>query len=163
MAVNFTEFEYAGEKSDILDNALVTVEYANGVQTSFNLCMFAPMFYEEVVLVGDEGRLKAYEIMDFLPNKQPENHLEINLGAGKPSRVSTPCYPTVIQESGHSGATFYEHISLIDMLDGEEREAATVEEGFWAVVVGAAAEESVGSGQPVLVADFLEKNGIPEF
>jgi len=160
MAVNFTEFEYDGEKSDILDNALVTVEYDNGVQTSFNLCLFAPMFYEEVVLVGDEGRLKAYEIMDFLPNKQPETHLEINLGVGKPSKVSIPCYPTAIQESGHSGATFYEHVNLIDALDGKQTKAASVEEGFWAVVVGAAAEESVKTGQPVMLEKFLEECGV---
>ena len=66
-AVNFFNFEYAGEKSDILDNAFVVVTYANGVRASFNLCMFAPMFYEELVLCGDEGRLKATENEDFLP------------------------------------------------------------------------------------------------
>ena len=67
MAVNFLEFEYAGEKSDILDNAFVVVTYENGVRASFNLCMFSPMFYEELVLCGDEGRLKAWENEDFLP------------------------------------------------------------------------------------------------
>jgi myo-inositol 2-dehydrogenase/D-chiro-inositol 1-dehydrogenase len=40
-AVNFLEFEYNGEKSDILDNAIVSVVYENGVRASFNLCMFA--------------------------------------------------------------------------------------------------------------------------
>ena len=35
------------------------VEYENGVRASFNLCMFSPMFYEEMVLCGDEGRLKV--------------------------------------------------------------------------------------------------------
>jgi myo-inositol 2-dehydrogenase/D-chiro-inositol 1-dehydrogenase len=160
MAVNFTEFDYNGEKADILDNALVSVEYANGVQASFNLCMFAPMFYEEVVLLGQKGRLKAYENENFLPTGLPENYLEIILGAGKPSRVSTPCYPTLIQESGHNGATFYEHINLIDTLDGISTNAATVSEGFWAVVVGASAEESVKTGQPVMVDEFLGQNGL---
>src|SRR5690606_41597345 len=44
-AVNFTEFEYNGEKSDILDNAFVIIDYENGVRANFSLCMFAPMFY----------------------------------------------------------------------------------------------------------------------
>ena len=145
-----------------MDNALVTLEYANGIRASFNLCMFAPMFYEEVVLVGDQGRLKAYENTDFLPNKRPDNFLEITLGAGNPSRVTTPCYPTLIQESGHSGATFYEHISLIDEIEGNHTKAATVSEGFWAVVVGAAAEESARTGHPVIVDEFLEQNGISD-
>ncbi|OQU73945.1 oxidoreductase, partial [Helicobacter pylori] len=40
-AVNFKDFEYDGERSDILDNAFVIVEYENGVRANFNLCMFA--------------------------------------------------------------------------------------------------------------------------
>lgn len=160
MALNFTEFEYNGERSDILDNALINVVYENGVQASFNLCMFAPMFYEEIILVGDQGRLKAYEENNFLPTGRPENYLELTLGVDKPSRVSTPCYPTLIQESGHSGATFFEHINLIDNLEGKDTNSATVEEGFWSVVVGAAAEEAVKTGQRVLVDEFLKQNGI---
>lgn len=161
-AVAFTEFVYEGEKSDILDNAFVTVEYANGVQASFNLCMFAPVYYEELILVGDEGRLKAYDEMPLYPSEQPKNYLEVSLGVDKPSRFSTPCYPTMISESGHSGATYYEHINLIDNIEGKPTRTATVEEGFWSVVVGAAAEESVKTGQPVLVNDFLKQNGISD-
>ena len=47
-AVNFTDFEYEGERSDILDNALVIVNYANGVRARFDLCMFAPLFYHVI-------------------------------------------------------------------------------------------------------------------
>ena len=161
-AVAFTEFEYEGEKSDILDNAFVTVEYANGVQASFNLCMFAPVYYEEIIIVGDQGRLKAYDDLPLYPSEQPKNYLEVSLGVDKPSRFTTPVYPSQILESGHSGATFYEHINLIDNIEGKPTQAATVEEGFWSVVVGAAAEESVKTGQPIMVDDFLKQNGISD-
>jgi myo-inositol 2-dehydrogenase / D-chiro-inositol 1-dehydrogenase len=160
MAVAFTEFEYDGEKSDILDNAFVTVEYANGVQASFNLCMFAPVYYEEIILVGDQGRLKAYEDMPLYPSGQPKSFLEVTQGVEKPSRFSTPVYPSLILESGHGGATFFEHINLINNIEGKPTNAATVSEGFWSVVVGAAAEESVKTGQPVMVDAFLKQNGI---
>jgi predicted dehydrogenase len=160
MAVNFKEFEYKGEKSDILDNAFVNVIYENGVRASFNLCMFAPMFYEELILCGDEGRLKAYEVQDFLPGSHPKNHLEILRGEGAPSRIGAPCYPTYIEESGHNGATFYEHVNFIDNIEGRPTQTATVEEGFWAVVVGAAAEESVKTGAVVQIADLLKQNGV---
>ena len=63
-------------------------------------------------------------------------------------------------ESGHSGATFYEHINLIDNIEGKPTNAATVEEGFWSVVVGAAAEESVKTGQPVMIDEMLARDGI---
>ncbi|WP_029421364.1 Gfo/Idh/MocA family protein [Alicyclobacillus macrosporangiidus] len=160
MAVNFVDFEYNGEKSDIIDHACVTVVYENGIRTSFNLCMFAPMFYEEIVLFGNEGRLKAYENRDFLPVERSETHLEVLCGEGRPSKISTPCYPTSIQESGHHGGTYYEHKYFIDNIEGKKTNTATVEEGFWSIVVGAAAEESIKTGKIVSIDDILNANGI---
>lgn len=160
-AVNFLKFEYHGEKSDILDNAIVSVVYENGVRANFNLCMFVPMFYEEISICGEDGYLKAYERQDFLSIPRPSTHLEILRGEQKPARVTSPCYPPYIEETGHNGATFFEHINLIDNLDGKETNTATVAEGFWSVVVGAAAEESVKTGQPVKIKELLERNGIP--
>lgn len=159
-AVNFLDFEYAGEKSDILDNAFVIVTYANGVRASFNLCMFAPMFYEELVLCGDDGRLKATENEDFLPVAKTDTHLEIKCGDRKPSCIGAPCYPSFIQGSGHHGATYFEHVSFVDNIAGKATSAATALEGFWSIVVGVAAETSVKTGQPVLIDDLLRENGI---
>jgi predicted dehydrogenase len=161
MSVNFLEFEYEGEKSDILDNAFVTVIYENGVRASFSLCMFAPMFYEELILCGDEGRLKAYENSDFLPVSRPGSHLEIMLGETKPSKITTPCYPKYIEESGHNGATFLEHVNFVDNIEGKETNAAKAVEGFWSVVVGVAAEQSVKLGRVVNIAELLKENGLP--
>lgn len=160
MAINFKEFEYDNEKSDILDSAYVIVEYENGVQASFNLCMFAPMFYEEIIICGDEGRLKAYENEDFMELARPKNHLEIMCGEKKPSKVTTPVYPKFIEESGHNGASFYEHVYFIDNIEGKKTNTATVEEGFWSIIVGAAAEESVKTGKIVYIDELLKRNGI---
>lgn len=160
MAVNFLEFEYNGEKSDIIDNALVTVVYANGVRGSFNLCMFAPMFYEEIALCGDEGHLKVYEVEDMLPVPRAHTHLEIRRGEKAPSRFSEPVYPAYLQDSGHNGATFFEHINFVDNIEGRPTNTATVEEGFWSVVVGAAAEESIKTGQVVLIDELLKRHGV---
>ncbi|GGC85242.1 oxidoreductase [Thalassobacillus devorans] len=155
--VNYSDFEYGSEKSDIVDNAIVTVIYENGVKSNFNLCMFAPMFYEEITICGDQGRLRAYENRDFLPANRPKTHLEVLSGESKPSKISTPCYPTVIQESGHHGATYYEHKYFIDNIEGKTTNTASVEDGFWSVVVGVAAEESIKSGEIVNISDILEK------
>ncbi|MGD8404458.1 MAG: Gfo/Idh/MocA family oxidoreductase [Anaerolineales bacterium] len=160
MAVNFREFEYNSEKCDILDNAIVSVEYANGVRGSFNLCMFAPMFYEEITLCGDEGYLKAYEKEDFLPPPRPKTYLEVLRGETQPSRICNPCYPPHIEDSGHNGATFYEHVNFINNLEGKPNNTATVDEGFWSVVIGAAAEESVKTGKVVLIDELLQKSGV---
>lgn len=160
MAVNFKNFEYNNEKSDILDNALVTVVYENGITAGFNLCMFAPMFYEELVICGDEGRLKAFENEDFLPVPRPKNHLEIMGGEGRPSRIASPSYPEDIEKSGHNGGTYYEHKYFIDNIEGKKTSTATVDEGFWSVVVGVAAEESVKTGKIINIKELLNENGI---
>jgi len=81
-------------------------------------------------------------------------------GEGKPSRITTPTYHTEIEESGHNGATYYEHIYFIDNIEGKKTTTATVDEGFWSVVVGAAAEESIKTGQVVYIDQFLKENNI---
>ena len=160
-AVNYKDFEFRGERSDVLDNGTVIVTYENGVVATFHLCMFAPMFYEELVICGAEGRLKAYENEDYLPDRRPQTHLEIMHGeGGGPSKVMTPCYPEIIQASGHHGGTFYEHMHLIDNMDGKKTETATVEDGFWSVVVGCAAEESVRTGRVIDIGAMLKERRI---
>lgn len=160
MAVNFREFEYQGEKSDILDSAFVTVDYANDVHARFDLCMFSPQFYEELILCGDEGWLKTYERKNFLPVPEASTSMEILCGERRPSRVSHPCYPEMLEGTGHNGATFYEHTNFVDNIEGKETNTATAEEGFWSVVVGSAAEESVKTGQPVEIANLLKRHGM---
>lgn len=158
-AINFVAFEYNQEKSDIIDNAFVTIVYENGVQASFDLCMFAPMFQEEMIICGHEGRLKATESKVFLPVPQIQNSLEVIRDRGRPSKLITPCYPAEIEESGHGGATYYEHIYFIDNIEGKQTTTATVEEGFWSVVIGVAAEESVKTGNVVYIEEMLSRQG----
>ena len=160
MAVNFLNFEYEGQKSDIIDNALVIVMYENGIRAGFNLCMFAPTSYEELIICGDEGRLKASEKRDFFSGPGSKNHLEIICGQNRPSRITEPNYPTFLEESGHNGATYFEHVYFIDNLEGKKTNTATVAEGFWSVVVGVAAEESVKTGQVVSIDELLARREI---
>lgn len=160
MAVNFKEFEYEGKKSDILDNASVVINYENGVSAMFDLCMFSPLFYEEVVICGDEGRLKAYEQEDFQPAERPLSYLEVMRGEKQPSRITTPLYPSYIESSGHSGATYYEHVHFVDSMEGKTTNAATVEDGFWSIVVGCAAELSAETGRVIMIDELLKERGI---
>jgi len=159
-SVNFKDFEKNGKKSDIIDQAFVIVEYENGVKANFNLCMFAPMFYEEMVLCGTKGRLQAKEKDDFISQKGLECSMEMNLGESQPSRLITPHYPKHIEDAGHHGATFFEHVNFIDNMLGKETNAAKVSEGFWSVVVGAAAQESIEQQRPILIDELLAQNDI---
>lgn len=157
MAVNFRTFEYNGRKSDILDNAVVSIDYENGVRAGFTLCMFSPQFYEELMLCGDEGHLRTYECIDFLPGPKQKTYLEIKVGEKSTSRISQPCYPTYIEQSGHGGATFFEHKYFIDTIEGSKRSVATAEEGFWSIVVGCAAQKSIELGVPIKINELLQE------
>lgn len=161
MAVNFTEFEYEGEKSDILDSAFVIIDYANGRRANFNLCMFAPISYEELIVCGDAGRLHAWEKSDFLTGGDLQSHVDIMLGENKPSRLIQTGYPTWIEDSGHHGATYYEHAYFIDNIEGKTTTTAAAEDGLWSVIVAAAAQESIKTGEAVYIADYLKRNDIP--
>jgi len=157
MAVNFKKFEYKGRKSDILDNAVVCIDYENEVRAGFTLCMFSPQFYEELMVNGEDGYLHCYENIDYLPGIKPKTYLEIKTGEKSTSRISQPCYPTYIEESGHSGATFFEHKYFVDNIEGKETSVATAEEGFWSIVVGCAAQKSIESGIPIIINDLLKE------
>lgn len=159
-AVNFKDYSYNGERSDILDNALVIVNYENGVRASFNLCMFAPMFYEELTICGDDGRLKAWENEDFLPESSSGTYLELLHGDNKPSRRMTPHYPAVIEKTGHHGATYYEHVQFIKQIEGQESTAATASEGLWSIIVAAAAQKSIETGKVINIEKYLAEEAI---
>jgi myo-inositol 2-dehydrogenase/D-chiro-inositol 1-dehydrogenase len=118
------------------------------------------MFYEELILCGDEGRLKTFENENFLRDGGPHTGMEILRGENHPARISTPAYAVNIQTAGHSGGTYFEHLNFVNNIEGKPTNTATVEEGFWSVVVGAAAEESVKTGAPVLIEDLLKAAGV---
>ena len=159
-AVNFRKFSYMGENSDILDNAFVIVDYENDVRACFNLCMFSPLFFEELVVCGDKGMLRTWEQEDFMSNNGLQTQYELFRGEQGPSRKSVPAYPKMIESSGHSGATFYEHMYFVDNIEGKKTDTATAVEGFWSVVVGAAAEKSVKTGKPVVIEEMIKGLGI---
>lgn len=159
-AVNFRGFEKDGQRSDILDSAFVTIDYENGVRGGFSLNMFSPSFYEELVVCGDEGRLKATEDINTFQDDRLATNIEILHGETGISRTITPQYVNWIERSGHSGATYIEHKKFVDMLEGEKTDAADCAQGLLAVLVGSAAEQSVRSGQPVDVASLIKEHDL---
>ena len=153
-AVNFTDFEYRGRPADIDDHALVIVEYQGGIRASFTLNMFAPHFYEELVVSGDRGRLVASETFDFYRDDVARSRLVVEAGETGATRTTDLSYADDIDRSGHHGATFFEHRAFADRLDGLATDAATPLQGLWSIVVAAAAEESRASGNPVDIGEF---------
>ncbi len=162
-AQNFLDFEYQGERSDIDDHAFVTIDYGNGTRAQFTLNMFAPQFFEELVISGRAGRLVATERFDFHREQASTSALRIELGEDGASRDVQLSYPAQIEASGHHGATFYEHLAFADQLAGQPASSATPTEGFWSIVTACAAEQSAREGKAIDVADYLNEQGLEKF
>ncbi len=159
-AVNFLDFEREGKKSDIDDHGFVTIDYSNGVRASFTLNMFCPDFYEELVVSGTEGRLLAYERVDLQQLKSLDTSVSVYLGEQGASRSTKLSYPAAIEQSGHHGATYYEHIAFLDRLEGEAVDSATPLQGLWAMIVASAAQESIATGGAIDIANFIEQHNL---
>jgi predicted dehydrogenase len=159
-AVNFLDFERDGQTSDIDDHAFVSIEYDNQVRASFTLNMFCPDFYEELVVVGDGGRLKAIEEHDIHRSGSGSASLTLRRGEGGVSKTTDLTYPRAIEQSGHHGSTYFEHVALMDRLDGKDVNCATPMQGMWAMAVASAAQESLASGLPVSIPEFISRHGL---
>ncbi len=162
-AVNFLDFEWQGEQSDIDDHAMVIIDYDNGVRASFTLNMFCRELYEELVVVGEHGRLVASEQASFQPDTPSTAQLRVEVPEHPAYRGVPVGYPDWIEASGHYGATFFEHIAFNLQLAGQEVDAATPEQALWSLIVASAAQHSMRIGREVDVSAFCEENGIAAF
>jgi predicted dehydrogenase len=147
--VNHLDEVYNGERSDILDNAYVIVEYANGVRTMLDLSMFAEggQHEQEITVVGDIGKLDAYIPGNgkiFIGNRASRSVQEID--------VLTD--PDIAHMGFHFGASFIECKRFVDAVLNNTPPEVTVADGLWSVVIGAAAHRSIDESRPVLVSEY---------
>ena len=161
--VNFLDFEWQGVPSDIDDHAMVIIDYANGTRASFTLNMFCQELFEELVVVGECGRLVASEQASFHHDRPSEAGLQVEVPGHPAYRPQPLGYPPWIEETGHYGATFFEHIAFNLQLAGQEVDAATPEQALWSLIVASAAQHSMRIGREVDVSAFCEENGIAAF
>jgi len=162
-AVNFLDFEWRGELSDIDDHAMTIIDYDNGVRASFTLNMFCQELYEELVVVGEAGRLVASEHASFQPDTASKAELLVEVPDHPAYRGVPVGYPDWIEASGHYGATFFEHIAFNLQLAGQAVDAATPEQALWSLIVASAAQHSIQIGREVDVGAFCEAEGLGDF
>ena len=163
-AVNFTDFEYEGRASDIDDHAFVVIDYANGTRANFTLNMFCPDFSEEMVVTGTQGRLVATEVFNFHHQQQASKAtVAIESGEHGASKKTDVTYAALIEQSGHHGATYYEHSAFMDQLEGLSVDAATCRQGLWSMIVASAAQASMASGQAVDIKQFMMANNLADY
>lgn len=150
-SVNHLDETYGGERSDILDNAFVTVDFESGARGMLDLCMFAEASHnqEELCVVGDQGKIEALI---------PDSTLRLGRRFDNPDRTvdeQTIVDTGVAHEGLHHGSSFIEHQRFIDaVLNGREPEV-TVRDGLLSVAIGEAAHRSIELGRAVDLSEIL--------
>ncbi|CAN5580034.1 N/A [soil metagenome] len=148
--VNHLDERYDGEVPDILDNALVIVDFAGGARASLDLCMFAEGSenQEEVSVVGDIGKVEA-----FLPSGVLRRGQRAAIRDGVVSEVVTD--PKVAYEGFHHGSSYLEHLDLIEAVRSGGGAGVGLDEGLMSVAVGVAAHRSIDEGRAVTLDEVL--------
>jgi len=147
--VNHLNESYGGETPDILDNAYVIVEFANGARALLDLCMFAEGSRHEqhIAVTGDIGKIET---------TVPGDELIISNRASNDFQTIKIEPDSRVKEQGlHHGASYLEHLGFIEAINNGAPPAVTVRDGLLSVVMGAAAQQSIESGQAVNLNDLL--------
>lgn len=156
--VNHLDERYDGEAPDVVDNALVVVDFPSGARASLDLCMFAEgsRFEQEISVVGDAGKVEAL-VPGFMETSRgrPSELVVGSRGDGWPVAVTTLGEdPAVGYQGYHHGSTYREHQGLRRAILGGTEPEVTVDDGVWSVAMGVAAHRSIDEGRPVELSEL---------
>lgn len=156
-AVNHLDEVYGGEVPDIWDHAFVIVDFESGLRAMLELCMFAEgsRYQEEISAVGPAGKIEC-----LVPG--PGRFWPAHLGPAPvpkvivsprnppgPRELDVPVDPALLAAGDHNGSTFYQHQGFARTVAGAQAPEVSVTDGWWAVAMGMAAQESAATGQAV--------------
>ena len=156
-AVNHLDERYDGETPDIWDHAYVIVDFESGLRAMLELCMFAEgsRYQEEISAVGPTGKIEC-----LVPG--PGRFWPAHLGAAPvpkvivsprnppgPVELDLPVDPALLAAGDHNGSTFYQHLGFQRAAAGAQAPEVSLMDGWWAVAMGMAAQDSARSGSAI--------------
>jgi len=154
--VNHLDEFYDGERSDILDNAFVIVDYDDGVRAMLDLCMFAEVTLdqEELSVVGDQGKLDARIPSSVLHigHRGRQDIADHAIGNVETQHITNP---DIGHEGLHHGSSYLEHVGFARAIRSGTPAEVTLEDGLWSVAVGEAAHLSIAENQPVQLDELI--------
>jgi myo-inositol 2-dehydrogenase/D-chiro-inositol 1-dehydrogenase len=153
--VNHLDEKYNGKTPDIIDNAYVIVNFANGVRAMLDLCMFAENseYQEEIVAVGDLGKIEA-----FVPSSASgRDSSEVRIGMRKDNvtkSTEVKVDKEILLAGHHHGSTYYEHLAFINAIQKNEKPEVSLRDGLMSVAIGEAAENSIKENRVVFMKEL---------
>jgi myo-inositol 2-dehydrogenase/D-chiro-inositol 1-dehydrogenase len=161
--VNHRTESYSLGVPDILDNAFVVVDFEGGARAMLDLCMFAEgaQWQEQVAVAGDVARIEARvpgPARFSRDGRERHSELVTALRAEKREEIEiVEVDENILRAGDHHGSTFFQHQRFLDMVRNGGAPEVTLEDGYWAVLVGEAAEESVRSGAAIDLPTFASR------
>lgn len=158
-AHNHIDEVYDGRTSDIWDHGYVIVEFDSGVRAMLELCMFAEgsRYQEEISAVGAQGKI---ECLVPGPGRFWPSHLgdapvpQLIVSPREPAgphTVEIPVDPQLLAAGDHNGSTFYQHQKFQQLVLQQGTPEVSLHDGWMAVAMGMAAQESAATGQVVQI------------
>ncbi|GBL28337.1 inositol 2-dehydrogenase [Actinomycetota bacterium] len=160
-SVNHLDEKYDGKQADMLDNAYVVLEYANGARGMLDLCMFGEGSFDKEILtiVGDEGKIES-----FLPSQVVRASRRETIGKlsgwkqgasrGSGSEQKIVHNYDVKYMGHHYGASYIEHTRFRDAILNSTPAEVTLKDGVTSVVTGLAAHKSIKEGRVVEIKEL---------
>lgn len=159
--VNHLNEQYDGQTPDILDNAMVIVDFKNGQRALLELVMFAEgsEYQEELCVVGERAKIEAkvpgpgrFWNADLGPAPVPKLIISPRKPTG-PIAMDIPVPEALLAAGDHNGSTFYQHLGFYHAVTEGRAVEVSVDDGLKAVVLGLAAQESIRTGQAVRIRE----------
>jgi len=160
-SVNHLDEKYDGKQADMLDNAYVVLEYANGARGMLDLCMFGEGSFDKEILtiVGDEGKIES-----FLPSQVVRASRRETIGKlsgwkqgasrGSGSEQKIVHNYDVKYMGHHYGASYIEHTRFRDAILNSTPAEVTLKDGVTSVITGLAAHKSIKEGRVVEIKEL---------
>ena len=160
-SVNHLDEKYDGKQADMLDNAYVVLEYANGARGMLDLCMFCEGSFDKEILtiVGDEGKIESFLPSQVVRASRRETIGKLSGWKQGASRGSGSEQKIVhnfdVKYMGHHyGASYIEHTRFRDAILNSTPAEVTLKDGVTSVITGLAAHKSIKEGRVVEIKEL---------
>ena len=160
-SVNHLDEKYDGKQANMLDNAYVVLEYANGARGMLDLCMFGEGSFDKEILtiVGDEGKIESFLPSQVVRASRRESIGKLSGWARGASRARGSEQKIVhnydVKYMGHHyGASYIEHTKFRDAILNSTPAEVSLRDGVLSVVTGLAAHKSINEGRVVEIKEL---------
>ena len=155
---NHVDESYSDGTPDILDNAMVVLDFPGGRRALLELCMFAEgsRYQEEICVVGPLGKIECmvpgptrFWPADTLGEPPVAQLILSPRNPAGPHTLDILVDPHLLAAGDHNGSTFYQHQKFLSVVQGLAAVEVSLSDGLSAVVIGLAAEHSAKTGEVV--------------